>query len=219
MTIADLRVMSSAGMPEAREAAGIARETPSGRERRQSERAIAYWEAKLATLGNDATVAALDLAEIHSEDWSHRFVIAVDPVVGNSGFLLYGTDFARLLDLPEKSSPHLPMVRQLPKRFAEVFNRGCDGAHTQKTAVRIEGEVEREDGCREFYRAAFIPVGVTENARPHLAFGAFNSRVEPAMAGGEGLRRWPAAMPGRRRHGEAAGSRPASPLAKRAISP
>jgi hypothetical protein len=53
----------------------------SGRERRESERAISYWEKKIEKLGRSATVAALDLAEINTADWAHRFVIAVDPVV------------------------------------------------------------------------------------------------------------------------------------------
>jgi hypothetical protein len=155
----------------------------TGRERRESERAIAYWEKKLEALGPTATVAALDLGEINSEDWSHRFVIAVDPMVENSSLLLYGSNFAKLLDLPTKGAPHVPMVRQLPRHLTEVFMRGCGDAHSQREPIRIEGEIDREDGRRELYRAAFIPVGVKENSLTHLAFGAFNSRVvETALA-------------------------------------
>lgn len=153
-----------------------------GRERRQSERAIAYWQHKVDELGKTPTVAALDLSEIHTRPWSHRFVIAIDPVVENSALLLYGSDFARLLDLPKRSVPHVPMTRQLPRRFTDVFKQACASAHRCTTPVRIEGEVHREDGRRELYRAAFIPVGVKENALTHLAFGAFNSCVEPALA-------------------------------------
>src|ERR1700738_353258 len=91
----------------------------TGRERRESERAIAYWEKKLEALGPTATVAALDLGEINTADWSHRFVIAVDPVVENSSLLLYGSNFAKLLDLPTKGAPHVPMVRQLPRHLTE----------------------------------------------------------------------------------------------------
>ena len=69
------------------------------------------------------------------------------------------------------------MVRQLPRRFADVFVRGCGDAHSQNEPIRIEGEIEREDGTRERYRAAFIPVGVKPNSLTHLAFGAFNSGV------------------------------------------
>jgi hypothetical protein len=153
---------------------------PPGHERRESERAIAYWRRKTAELGETPTIASLDLGEIHSEGWSHRFVIAVDPVVENSALLMYGTNFARLLELPEKGLPHIPMVRQLPKRFSEMFVRGCGDAHERRTPIRVEGEVPRNDGKRELFRAAFIPVGVKPNSLTHLAFGAFNSCVSEA---------------------------------------
>ncbi|HZT87795.1 MAG TPA: hypothetical protein VFA12_07485 [Stellaceae bacterium] len=166
MTIADAAAGSAEGA-----------ETASGRERRESERAIAYWKRKTEELGTTPTVSSLDLGEIHSDSWSHRFLIAVDPVAENSALLMYGAHFAQLLGLPEKGEPHIPMARQLPKRFSEIFVKGCGDAHEQKTPIRIEGEVEREDGRRELYRAAFIPVGVKANSLTHLAFGAFNSCV------------------------------------------
>src|SRR5215469_17013662 len=150
---------------------------PTGCERRESERAIRYWGKKVEKLGRGATVAALDLGEINTPDWSHRFVIAVDPVVENSSLLLYGSDFAKLLELPPKGTPHVPMVRQLPRHLSNVFMRGCGDAHHTRQAVRMEGEVARPDGKVELYRAVFIPVGVKENSLTHLAFGAFNSRV------------------------------------------
>jgi hypothetical protein len=149
----------------------------TGRERRESERAISYWDRKVQQLGRNATVAALDLSEINSEAWSHRFVIAVDPVVENSSLLLYGSDFAKLLALPPKGTPHVPMVRQLPRHLSSVFMQGCGDAHHQRQAVRLEGEITRPDGKMELYRAAFIPVGVKENSLTHLAFGAFNSCI------------------------------------------
>jgi hypothetical protein len=155
----------------------------AGRERRESERAIRYWEKKVEQLGRGATVAALDLGEINSEAWSHRFVIAVDPVVENSSLLLYGSDFAKLLELPPKGTPHVPMVRQLPRHLSSVFMQGCGEAHLQRQAIRVEGEVARPDGKTELYRAAFIPVGVKENSLTHLAFGAFNSCIsDPRLA-------------------------------------
>ncbi|MBV8889363.1 MAG: hypothetical protein JO267_13470 [Alphaproteobacteria bacterium] len=146
-------------------------------ERREAERVIAYWDRKAAQLGEVPTVASLDLAAIHTLTWSHRFVIAVDPVVENSALLMYGINFARLLDLPQKTAPHIPMMRQLPKRFSQVFARGCGDAHAQNAPIRLEGEVDRDDGRRELYRAAFIPVGVKPNSLTHLALGAFNSCV------------------------------------------
>jgi hypothetical protein len=150
---------------------------PTGRERRESERAICYWEKKVEQLGRSATVAALDLADINTADWSHRFVIAVDPLVENSSLLLYGSDFAKLLHLPPKRTPHVPLVRQLPQHFTTVFMQGCGDAHHTRQPIRMEGEVPRRDGKVELYRAAFIPVGVRQHSLTHLAFGAFNSRV------------------------------------------
>jgi hypothetical protein len=169
---------------DAREAGETTDEAPvlTGRERRESERAISYWEKKIEKLGRSATVAALDLGDINSKDWSHRFVIAVDPVVENSSLLLYGTDFAKLLDLPPKGTPHVPMVRQLPRHLSRVFMQGCGDAHNNRAPIRLEGEVPREDGKTELYRAAFIPVGVKENSLTHLAFGAFNSCVIDRLA-------------------------------------
>lgn len=164
-------------LSDARETKTGEPESLAGRERRESERAIRYWEEKIEKLGKTPTVAALDLAEINTPDWSHRFVIAVDPVVENSSLLLYGSDFAKLLDLPPKGTPHVPMVRQLPRHLSSVFMQGCGDAHNLREAIRIEGEVARPDGKVELYRAAFIPVGVKENSLTHLAFGAFNSCV------------------------------------------
>jgi hypothetical protein len=177
MSITDAPVMSSNDPREPE------LEQLTGRERRESERAIRYWENKIEKLGRNATVAALDLGEINSSGWSHRFVIAVDPVVENSSLLLYGSDFAKLLDLPQKGTPHVPMVRQLPRHLSTVFMQGCGDAHNQRQPIRLEGEIARPDGKFELYRAAFIPVGVKENSLTHLAFGAFNSCVsEPKIA-------------------------------------
>lgn len=179
MSIADAPVVS---LDDARDTQAE-EEQLTGRERRESERAIRYWEKKIQQLGKAATVAALDLGDINTPAWSHRFVIAVDPVVENSSLLLYGSDFAKLLDLPPKGTPHVPMVRQLPRHLSSVFMQGCGEAHNQRQAIRVEGEVARPDGKTELYRAAFIPVGVKENSLTHLAFGAFNSCIaNPALA-------------------------------------
>ncbi|HTZ38018.1 MAG TPA: hypothetical protein VMB84_18455 [Stellaceae bacterium] len=174
MSIAEAPVARSSEEPAEQRAEQPA---ASGRERRESERVIAYWQKKVDKLGKSATVAALDLAEINTTDWAHRFVIAVDPVVENSSLLLYGSNFARLLDLPPKGTPHVPMVRQLPRHLSQVFMQGCGDAHHSRQAIRLEGEIARPDGKVELYRAAFIPVGVKENSLTHLAFGAFNSCV------------------------------------------
>lgn len=153
---------------------------PAGRDRREAERAVAYWDEKVDELGDEATIASLDLAAIDNQDWSNRFVIAVDEKVERSALLMYGAQFARLLGLPATPQTNLPLERQLPRRFSDMFLRGC---REQTGPVRLEGEVERDGERVEQYRAVFIPVKVRPGARTHFAFGAFSSRVvELALA-------------------------------------
>jgi hypothetical protein len=118
---------------------------------------------------------------MNSPDWAHRFLLSVDPVIEKSALLMYGPRFAQLLNLPQKARMDLPILRQLPPRYGEIFLRGCAEAQTEMAPVRLEGEVELNEGRAEQYRAVFIPVGVKPQALTWLAFGAFNSRiVEPA---------------------------------------
>ncbi len=158
-------------------------EEPTGRDRREAERAVAYWDEKVDELGDKATIAALDLAAINHTDWSNRFVIAVDERVERSALLMYGSQFARLLGLPAKAQTSLPLERQLPRRLSDIFLRGCAEAPKQGAPVRLEGEIERDGQRVEQYRAVFIPVKIRPDSLTHFAFGAFNSRiVEPALA-------------------------------------
>jgi hypothetical protein len=149
----------------------------AGRGRREAERLLAYWEEKLRELGGIVTVAGLDLAAANSREWSNRFLISVDPVVERSALLLYGPKFAQLLGLPAEPRTDRPMMRQLPRRYVDLFLRGCAEAQQETGPVRLEGEIERGAGRIEQYRAIFIAVGVKPNALTWFAFGAFNSRV------------------------------------------
>jgi hypothetical protein len=151
----------------------------TARDRREAERAMAYWQSKLQQLGGEATVTALDLASINTADWSNRFLISIDPVIEKSALLLYGPKFARLLNLPGQPRMDRPMLRQLPPRYAELFLSGCAEAQKTMKAVRLEGEVECYDDQVEQYRAIFIPVGVRPNSLTCFAFGAFSNRVLP----------------------------------------
>jgi len=159
---------------------GLGPDATTGRDRREGERAVVYWEIRLAELSDDLTIAALDLGSTDRRDWSNRFLIAVDPVLERSSLLLYGPNFARLLHLPEQARPDMPMLRQLPQRYAELFLRGCTQAPKEMAPVHLEGEVERYDGRIEQYRAVFIPVGVKPDLLTSFAFGAFNSRIVDA---------------------------------------
>jgi hypothetical protein len=162
---------------------GLERSEPTGRNRREAERVIAYWEGRLRELGGDLTVAGLDLSRINSREWSNRFLISVDPVIERSSLVLYGPSFARLLHLPEQARPNVPILRQLPRRYADVFLRGCSEAQRDMAPVRLEGETERYDGRIEQYRAVFIPVGIKPNSLTFFAFGAFNSRIVERATG------------------------------------
>lgn len=164
-------------------AEGFGRGEPAGRNRREAERVIAYWEGKLRELGGELTVAGLDLNRISSREWTNRFLIAVDPVIERSSLVLYGPSFAQLLHLPEQARPNVPILRQLPRRYAEVFLRGCSEAQKEMAPVRLEGETERYDGRVEQYRAVFIPVGIKPNSLTCFAFGAFNSRIVERATG------------------------------------
>ena len=149
---------------------------PSGRERRQSERALVAWERKLTDLGRSPTLLEL-FAAVDTEEWSHGFVVAVDPIVEVSSLLVYGADFARLLDMPKKNLPFVRMSRQLPARYTEIFLKGCTQACNQNGPERVEGEVARVDGRLELFRAVFIPIEPEENSPMRYAFGTFSSRI------------------------------------------
>ena len=153
------------------------KKAPTGHGRRQSERLMAYWEDKLQELGGAVTIAGLNLTATDSREWSNRFLISVDPVIERSALLLYGPEFARLLNLPEQPRMDRPMMRQLPRRYVDLFLRACADAQKAMAPVRLEGEMERADGRIEQYRAVFIPVGVKPNSLTCCAFGAFSSRV------------------------------------------
>ena len=149
----------------------------AGRDRREAERVTAYWQKKLAELGGSLTVATLDFGVTDAREWSNRFLIAIDPMIERSSLVQYGPKFAQLLQLPEQARHDLPMLRQVPRRYAEVFLRGCARAQKEMAPVHLEGEVERYDGRFEQYRAVFIAVGVKRDSLTSFAFGAFNCRI------------------------------------------
>ena len=151
---------------------------PAGRERREGERLLAYWDGALEEFGEGITIASLDItASTGNSGWSNRFLISVDPFIERSVLIMYGAKFAALLGLPEQPRADQPLLRQLPQRYGEVFIEGCTRAQTESTPVHLAGEVARSDGRAERYRAVFIPVGVRPNALTCFAFGAFSCRV------------------------------------------
>lgn len=152
------------------------------RERRESEQLITDWERERRRLGHALAVMALDVSAMTGPRWAHRFVIAVSPAVDDWSFLFYGAGFASLMELPEKADRSVPMVEQLPARYLPVFTHGGIASTLCRIPVRVHGAVEREDGGRELYRAAFIRLNLDANREQHFALGTFNCRPAESCA-------------------------------------
>lgn len=149
----------------------------NGSELREAERAILYWRQKVAQFGGSPPLMSLELTRMLTRDWNHRFLISSDPSTEDYVFLIYGGKIARLLDLPDQPSPQVPMIKQLPQRYVEIFVEGCREAAAGSRPARRSGGFERWDGQAELYRAVFLPVGVRPNSFTSLIYGAFNRRV------------------------------------------
>jgi hypothetical protein len=168
-------------MPLLRPAAGLPQ---PGRERRETERALAYWRACAEAFGGrPPTPTALDIERIATAGSEYRFAIARDAVPEDSALVIYGSGFARLLELPEQADQCVPLFRQLPERLLAMFAAGCREVGLSGAPVRREGSFARDGERRELYRAAFMPVGV------NLIYGAFNSRIVDAESAPHGILR------------------------------
>jgi hypothetical protein len=143
-----------------------------GEERRETERALAYWlECAAPFGGRPPTASALDLERILTAGSEYRFVIACDAVPEDSALVICGARFARLLELPARTGFCVPMSRQVPQRLLAIFAAGCRDAALSGAPIRCEGAVALSGGRHQLYRTIFMPVGV------NLIFGAFNSRI------------------------------------------
>jgi hypothetical protein len=155
-------------------------------EARDTDSAITLWYRK-ATEAGPPLVSAFDLSRLAS-DWSYRFLIAGDKVVADAVFLVYGTRFARLLDLPAKPLHHLPVLKQVPTRYQTLFGDGYSKAMMERAPARFSGAVSRCDGKMELYRAAFMPV---QGARAStcLVLGTFNCRTVAQVSESDAFQR------------------------------
>jgi hypothetical protein len=141
-------------------------------ERRETERAVAHWQRRIAQFGYPPlSPEDREFDDLIAEGGAYRFVISVDRAGTDDLFLTYGPRFARLLDLPTRAGLNIRLVREIPKRLLPAFIRGCRAAAKQKPPVKIEGAISLRDGRNQFYRAVFMPIGA------NLVFGAFNSRL------------------------------------------
>jgi hypothetical protein len=155
----------------------------AARERRESEQLITDWERETQRLGHALARMTLDVSAMTGPKWTHRVIIAINPIVESSSFLFYGASFAALFELPETPDHSVPMAAQLPMRYVPVFTKGCIASMLSGAAVRMQGAVEREDGGQELYRAAFIRSSLDPNRRQHFALGAFNCRLADGAPG------------------------------------
>lgn len=146
-------------------------------EARDTESAVTLWHQK-ALEGRPPDIAAFDLHRLGS-DWGYRFLISGDEDVDTAVFIAYGLPFARLLDLPQKPCITLPLIRQLPLRYCQLFAEGYGEAIRQAVPARFSGAAVSHDAEIELYRAAFLPLSGRYSVRP-LIFGSFNYRVVPA---------------------------------------
>ena len=141
-------------------------------ERRDTELAITLWHEKASQLGSPPPVEAFDLSR--TIDWSYRFIICGEDV-NDSVFLLYGSHFARLLELPEKPNYYDPVIAQLPPRYRSLFTQGCEATSVEPAAAKFSGAVVH-NGCTELYRAAFMPMRLRVESMKPIVLGSFNYR-------------------------------------------
>ena len=173
-------VLSRADGTDARDrAASVGRPEPRlVGELRDTEHAISFWRRKASEFGGLPPTEAFDFSQMITGDWSHRFVICTDPIVSELVFLVYGSKFAQLLELPEEPISGIPITGRLPGRYLPLFSEGCRDAIAYAAPVRLSGAVI-DYGQVELYRAAFMPLAMRENSSMHLVFGTFNRRIGP----------------------------------------
>jgi hypothetical protein len=173
-------VPSRADGPDARDrTTGVGRPEPGlVGELRDTEHAISFWRRKASEFGGLPPTEAFDFSRMITGDWSHRFVICTDPIVSELVFLVYGSRFAQLLELPEEPISGIPITGRLPGRYLPLFSEGCRDAIAYAAPVRLSGAVV-DYGQVELYRAAFMPLAMRENSSMHLVFGTFNRRIGP----------------------------------------
>jgi len=148
-------------------------------ELRDTELAISLWRRKASEFGGLPPPTAFDFSWMIGGAWSHRFVICADAVGGELTFLMYGSRFAQLLELPLEPVAGLGIGRQLPRRYLRLFAEGCRDATAEEAPVRLSGAVV-DYGQIELYRAAFMPLAMRQNSATQLVFGSFNYRIGPS---------------------------------------
>jgi hypothetical protein len=93
-------------------------ETGLAGELRDTELAITFWHQKASEFGGLPPLTAFDFFP----DDQRRLVPPLrDLCRREPAFLIYGSRFAQLLELPEKPISGVPITRQLPGRYLPLF--------------------------------------------------------------------------------------------------
>ena len=143
--------------------------------RRDVERTIEHWLRHASGDGGVPHLLAFDFTSI-KRDWSHRFLICAERSTENAAFVAYGTQFARLLNLPDTVTAIVPLDQQIPERYRPLFAEGCSNALTKQMPARFSGAFEN-DFTAELFRAVFLPIQLHASWSKWLVFGSFNCRT------------------------------------------
>jgi hypothetical protein len=144
-------------------------------ERRDIQRTINFWQRNASDDDAPPLLATFDFSAMKGS-WDHRFLICSDLNVENAAFVMYGANFAQLLNLPEKVQAIVPMLQQIPERYHPIFRDGCSKALSDAVPARFSGGFNY-DFQVELYRGVFLPVRMHPNWSKRLILGSFNYRV------------------------------------------
>jgi hypothetical protein len=143
------------------------------KERRDVRRALDHWLRQISAESPIPLLKVFDFSSI-KDDWNYRFLICTDQHVEKAAFVAYGTNFAKLLGLPERVTGITCLAEQIPERYQELFAEGCSRATAKRAPARFSGEFEN-DFTVELYRAVFLPIQLHPSWSKWLIFGSFNS--------------------------------------------
>ena len=148
-----------------------------GDERRQTERAVKYWRERVTKFGYPPIKPTdLEFDNLIADNGANQFIISIDPAADNHVLLTYGTDFARLLDLPAGMGSRIRLIHEIPARLLPMFIQGCRDVALNEPPLRLQGAIDMDGDRQQLYRAVFMPIGV------NLVFGAFNACLTDSKA-------------------------------------
>jgi hypothetical protein len=143
---------------------------------RNTEGVIALWREEAAKHAGPPPVTAFDFSKT-----SHRFVVCRDAIADDYSFLIYGSQFAQLLGLPEAPAVDVPLADLIPDTYLPVFREGCSEALARMEPIPLSGFVVRHERI-ELYRAVFLPLARPPRSKITSVLGSFGRRVGPTVS-------------------------------------